>query len=180
MFTRIKQFPLVLFSFTIIISGLISCGGDPSANTTAASPGGEQKTSAEVGIRNTLKTEYFDVTVESVKTAKSVKIDGFQDLKEEAGNKYLVIDVTLKNTDKESRMMFDGTVVVKANGQEYKYEEAETILADGWGIIMDNINPLVTKKTKLVYKIAEELKGTAYYNPARSDADEVINLGTID
>jgi hypothetical protein len=179
MFIRIKQFPLMLIASGIMISGLISCGEESSTQTEVATSGEEKKVSAEVGIRNTLKTEYFDVTVDDVKTRKSVKIDEFQDLKEEAGNKYLIIDVTLKNTDKESRMMFDGMVIIKADGQEYKYEEAETILADGWGLIMDNVNPLVTKKTKLVYKIPEELKGTAYYNPARSDADQVINLGAI-
>lgn len=175
----IKQFPLVMICFSLTISGLISCGEDPSSDTQVASSVEEKKAPTEVGIRNTLKTEYFDVTVENVKTAKSVKIDEFQDLKEEAGNKYLIIELTLKNTDKESRMMFNGSVIIKSNGQEYKYEDAETVLADGWGIIMDNINPLVTKKTKLVFKISDELKGTAYYNPARSDEDEVINLGPI-
>ena len=179
MFTRIKHLPLAIISFGIMTTALVSCGDASATKTEVASSGEEKKSSSEVGIRNVLKTDYFDVTVDDVKTVKSVAIDDIQDLKEEAGNKYLVIDITLKNTDKESRMMFDGAVIIKANGQEYKYEEAETIFADGWGILMDNINPLVTKKTKLVYKIPEELKGTAYYNPARSDADEVINLGAI-
>lgn len=177
----IKRLSLVMISCSVLATGFISCAEeDPTATDTSVdAPAEEKKSSTEVAIGQTLKTEYFDVTVGSAKASKSVRIDEIQNLEQEAGNKYLVFDVTLKNTDSESRMMFDGEVIIKANGKEYKYEVPEPVFSDGWGMIMDNINPLVTKKTKLVYKIPDELKGTAYYHPARSDDDQVINLGPI-
>jgi hypothetical protein len=173
-----------LIAICLVSSCMIaSCGG--GADASSSSTGGAEAAAARsnnvtaVGINQTLKTEYFDVTVNSVRTAKTVKIDEFEELKQEEGNKYLILDITLKNTDKESRMMFDGVVKINANGQEYKYEQAEPVMAEGWGMIMDNINPLVTKRTRLVYKIPAALTGTGVYNPGRSDEDEVINLGNI-
>ncbi len=179
MLTKLSRISFAVIALTILFTGLVSCGEESTAKTASA-PGEEKKASDGTKVGEILKTEYFDVVVSNVRFAKSLKVSEFEELPEEAGNKYLVFELTLKNTDKESRMMFDGTVIVKANGQEYKYEDPEMVASEGWGILMDNINPLVTKKTKLAYKIPAELAGgTAYYNPARSDEDEVINLGEV-
>ena len=53
-------------------------------------------------------------------------------------------------------------------------------MADGWGLLLDQINPLTTKTTKLVYKIPAEIIGNAYYKPARSGSNDIIDLGIIE
>jgi hypothetical protein len=178
------HFAILLLLSTALVTACKEKTEDEQIEAAAAGPASdvekESESAAGVQIGQTLKTKYFDVTVNSAKTSKDVKTGNeFGDVAPEEGNKFLIIDITLKNTDNESRMMFDGEVKISYNGKEYKYEQPELIAAEGWGMIMDNINPLVTKKTKLVYKIPAEITGEAFYYPARSGDDDRISLGTI-
>jgi len=54
------------------------------------------------------------------------------------------------------------------------------VFVEGWGLMMDQINPLTSKTTKLVYKIPAEIKGLAYYRPGRSNKNDLISLGNIE
>lgn len=153
-----------------------------STAATPAAPAKEEIKAAPTGVMvgQTLHTSYFDVKVTKVEVVKKVNTGNeYSDLKEEAGNSYLLLHIVLKNTDNESRMMFDGEVIINNEGKKYTYENAETVLADGFGVIMDNINPGVTKSTQLVYKIPADAKGDFYYHPARSGSDETIFLGNM-
>lgn len=85
----------------------------------------------------------------------------------------------MKNTDEESRMMFEGVVWIDYNGKRWKFDNTETILLEGWGMILDQINPLTTKTTKLVFKVPAEIKGPAYYQPGRSSGGKMIYLGNL-
>ena len=125
-----------------------------------------------VSIGAPLRTRYFDVIVNSVKISSLVNTGNvFSSLKSESGESYIIIDITFKNTDNESRTILDGSIHISYNGTDYNYDKSETILADGWGSFLDQINPLTSKTTKLVYKIPSEIKGEAYYNPGRTDGN---------
>lgn len=52
-------------------------------------------------------------------------------------------------------------------------------MLDGWGMIMEQINPLTTKTTNVVFKIASELSGPAYYEPGRASEGKMIYLGNL-
>ena len=128
-----------------------------------------------------LSTHYFDVTVNSARIQNRVNTGNeFADLKPERDTQYLILNITFKNTDTESRMIEDGEVLIAYNGKNYRYDHSETIVADGWGLFFDQINPLTSKTTNLVYKIPSELKGTIYYHPGRADSDKIIRVGDID
>jgi hypothetical protein len=172
----------------IIIGGLIVIGiianlGKNDTNTSgstnaALSPASTSNKTVAVG--QTLKTHYFDVTVNNVKVVKKISDpSGYLSTEAGAGNKFLVIDITFKNTDNESRMVLDGELHINYQGKDFNYDKAETIVQEGYGLFLDQLNPLVSKTTKLVYKIPNEITGTAYYSPARADNDEQINLGNI-
>ena len=137
-----------------------------------------EKTKVSVG--QILKTKYFEVTVNNVSLQKSVNTGNqFTDLKAEKGIRYLVFNTTFKNIDDESQVLIDGDVIIKYNGKDYTYGKSETILADGWGLLLDRINPLTSKTTNLVYKIPEEITGRVYYRPGRSGKDDLIFLGNL-
>ncbi len=88
--------------------------------------------------------------------------------------------MSFKNTSEESRMLMDGVVIINYNGKDYNFDKSETVMADGWGLLLDQINPLTTKTTKLVYKIPTEITGNAYYKPSRSGSNDIIDLGIIE
>jgi hypothetical protein len=127
-----------------------------------------------------LKTKYFDVTVNKAVLENSVQTGNeFANLEAEDGIRYLIINVTFKNTDKESRLIYDGMVIIKSDGKDYKFDKSETILLDGWGLFLDQINPMISKTTNLVYKIPNDIKGAVFYNPGRAEKKDLIFLGTL-
>ena len=127
-----------------------------------------------------LRTRYFDVTVNSARTYGSVSTGNmFVDLPAEEGIRYLVLNVTFKNTDDESRTIIDGEVMIDYEGKRYRYDKSEVVLAEGWGLLLDQINPLTSKTTNLVYKIPAEIKGNIWYNPGRSGKNDLIFIGSI-
>lgn len=148
---------------------------------TSASPSlPNAKTRDIVSISEVLKTRYFDVTVNKVYQNVSVDTGNpLVTLEQEAGNKYLIINTTFKNTDNESRMMFNGIVWIDYNGKRWKFDHSETILLDGWGMLMQTMNPLTTKTTNIVFKIPAEIKGPAYFEPGRASNGTMIFLGNL-
>ena len=123
----------------------------------------------------------FLVTLNTVETKNKVNTGNqFANLKEEKGNKYLIMNVTFKNTDKESRMLMEGTVYIDYNNTRYEFDKSETVMIEGWGLMLDQINPLTSKTTNLVYKIPAEINGDAFWNPGRSDKKQMFYLGNID
>jgi hypothetical protein len=77
-------------------------------------------------------------------------------------------------------MISDGEVVINYNGKDYLFDKSETVLLAGWGTMLDQLNPLTSKTTNLVYKIPTEIKGPAYYRPGRSNSDDLIAIGNIE
>ncbi|MEI6684196.1 MAG: DUF4352 domain-containing protein [Bacteroidota bacterium] len=158
----------LLFIMLVLIAGC----DNPNSETV------KNDENKSIGIGQVLKTEYFDVTVNSAKFYKSVKAqEGLIDLPADSAIRYLLINVTFKNTNTESRTLFEGgPILINYNGKEYSYDEPEPTMAEGWGIFMDAINPMLTKTTYLVYKIPREIKGDVFWRPNRADDDQKILL----
>jgi hypothetical protein len=167
--------PIILILFIIII--VSTCGKTDSDKTSNSS---SQETNKIVKQGEILHTQYFDIRVNQCTSQNElITEDGLTDLKPEQGSKFIIVDVTFKNTSTESRMMFEGALIINYNGKDYTFDKNETIMSDGYGLFLEEINPLTSKRTKLVYKVPDELKGKLYYNPGRADVDQVIFLGTI-
>jgi Domain of unknown function (DUF4352) len=157
--------------------------GDKNTSSTEQTSTSENKTeekNAAPTIGQTLKTDYFDVTVNKAGLQHEISTGNqFADKTADEGNQFLVFNTTFKNTDKESRMLTKGTVYITYNGKEYEFDKAETIMLEGWGLMLDQINPLTSKTTNLVYKIPKEITGPAYFRPGRADKDQRIFLGDL-
>lgn len=153
-------------------------GEETSTNRTSSKI--SQKTEKEnfANINTPVKGSRFETTITNAVIEKSIDVGNvYLNIKAENGIKFLVLDCTFKNIDKESRMLFDGALMVNHNGQELKFDKSESILSEGYGIFLDQINPLSSKKTKLVYKISSEIKGPTYYKPY--DSKKLIYLGDL-
>ncbi len=141
----------------------------------SSSESSTKKSSKLVAIQEVLKTDYFDITANSVELFYNVNTGNpYASLPKEAGNIYLVINATFKNIDTESRMIMDGSVFINYNGKEYEFDKTESIMAEGWGTMLDQINPLTSKTTNLVWKIPEEINGTVIWKPGRASSGQGI------
>lgn len=130
-------------------------------------------------IKEIVKTKYFEVKVNSFSTSTTVNTGNmFSNLPRNSGVLYGIIDISFKNIDTESRMIIDGELIlVGADNKEYTFDKSETILADGFGLFLDQVNPMITKRTKLIYKIPEDFIGKIYYKPSRNPENARIYLG---
>lgn len=175
----------ILIGFgVLILIGIISNTGKNKKEKTVekSSNSTEQVVEKQTGVKigEILKTDYFDISVNKVDLTDRVDTGNeFSDLKPEEGNKYLIINTTFKNTDDESRMIIEGTIWINYNGKEYEFDKSESVMAEGYGALLEQINPLTSKTTNLVYKIPAEITGDTYWQPGRSNNDERIFLGTL-
>jgi hypothetical protein len=173
----------ILAAFLVLIIIAINSGSQPAAADATASSSDaptSDSTAKKIKVGDILHTEFFDVTINAVMTQTSIKLPADQEMRSGEGNQYLELAVTLKNTDKEDRTMFTGgTVLINVKGTEYKYEDAETVDREGFGLIYEKINPMVTKTTILVYKIPTGLDGDVYYRPGRAEDNQIIYLGKL-
>jgi hypothetical protein len=140
----------------------------------------EQENKKQVGrIGEAFRTDYFEIMVKSYSISSTVYTGNrFADLKRDPGNQYLIIDVIYKNIDRESRMIGgSGTVYLRTPDNVYEFDKSESVLKDGYGIFLGQINPMVQKSTKLVFKVPENFKGEVFWSPSRSD--EFIFFGEV-
>ena len=84
------------------------------------------------------------------------------------GNKFLVIDVYIKNVDIESRIISAGEVRASNNGKWLKFENPEIIFSADY-IGFENLNPLTSVTGKIVFKVPADLEGPFYWIPPRSN-----------
>lgn len=173
-----------LFAFIIIVEIAAikkikpSPNSDNATNSQITQEGNSKKIT---GIGDILHTRYFDITVNKAGTRDRINTGNeFANLKPENGIMYLFINATFKNIDNESRMLSEGSIWINYNGKDYEFDKSESIMADGWGLFLDQINPLTSKTTNLVYKIPIEIKGDVYWQPGRADTDQRIFIGKMD
>lgn len=170
---------LIAIGVLILIGAIANLGKDEKNSSTSAEAK-PANTENHPTIGQPLKTDYFEVTVSKAELKKKIET-GNEYLDQDAGegNQFLIMKTTFKNIDKESRMITDGIVYINYNGKEYEFDNSESLLIDGYGLFLDQINPLTSKTTNLVYKLPAEIKGPAYYKPGRAGDDERIFLGNL-
>lgn len=113
---------------------------------------------------------YFDASVNAC-TVQSLPITGNKYTEPDAwdGSRFVVLDVTFKNNDSEGRLPLPGSLVVNYSGRELTYDTTETIMQKGFGIYFKSVNPLLSMKTKLVYRVPNEIAGDVFWVPGRND-----------
>lgn len=177
--SKIKKGWKIFFTILILIICISNLGSDDSKTKQNQNDKNLESTKS-IGVGDVLKTKYFEITVNKVDIEDRVNTgNSYLDLQPEKGTTYLIINATFKNIDNESRMLEDGSVWINYNGKDYEFDKSEMIMAEGWGLMLEQINPLTSKTTNLVYKVPTEIKGSAYWQPGRADKEERILLGAL-
>lgn len=140
-----------------------------------------QKEKQVIRIGDTLHTAYFDVTVNNVDISRGIEIPSADvGIMAGEGNTFVIIQAMFTNVDTETRAAEEGVLYVRQNGKQYSFEKTEEIMAKGWGLFFDPINPLMSQKTNIVYKIPNNIKGELLWQPGRAEENEIISLINTD
>lgn len=121
---------------------------------------------------------YFDVLFRSCKVVDALDTGNqFIDPAAWDGSRFLVLDVSFKNIDAESRVPFSGSVFISIGGMMYEFDEPEQIMHRGYGVPLKGINPLVTYRTKLVYRVPEDSFKEVFWEPGRNSQGQRLYCG---
>lgn len=96
-----------------------------------------------------------------------------------AGSRFFIVHASFKNLDTESRLPVEGSLFINYNGKDYEFDSIEPITLEGYNIWFRKINPLVTIKTKIVYRIPDEIHGEVYWRPGRNSGDTKLWVGFL-
>lgn len=116
-----------------------------------------------------VRVGFFDVSINSCKVS-NLPVTGNKRTEPKVweGTRFVVIDANFKNQDSEGRLPDAGSLIVKYKGRELRYDNAETIMQEGYGIYFKSVNPLISMPTKIVYRIPNELSGELFWQPGRN------------
>ncbi len=154
----------------IILIAIVKCGRKETDSERATRMVTEEINNKPIGIGETLHSEYFDVIIKRAYSTSQLETGNeFTNKEADQGNVFAVLEASFTNTDKESRMITDGKLILIKEGKEYVFEKSEIVMLKGWGIMMATINPLNTLNTNIVYQIPANYKGKIFYEPSRSD-----------
>lgn len=112
---------------------------------------------------------YFDVAIKSCSVTNGpVTGNSYTEPDDWPDSRFVVIDADFKNLDQEGRLPSEGSLIIKHNGRELRYDSTESILQEGYGIYFKSVNPLITMPTKIVYRIPNEVSGEVSWEPGRN------------
>jgi len=132
-------------------------------------------------IGKVLKTSYYDFIVNKTKVTDNVSIiPNLMDIAPENGYRFLIVYLTIRNTDHIKRKnLKHGEVWICKGGFQYKFKSTGSMTSessvDGLGEKYDHQD----NSSILIYKIPKVLNGAAYFQPTALKMDERISLGSI-
>ena len=173
----------VLMTFSLFISPFmpeepINTSTQQNITEQKSAPTSTTNTAPLPGHGETITTDNFEVTLNGYRFAKNVETGNpFTDIAPQDGNRFITLNATFKNISDRSRMVSQGgAIVIDFNGKSLRYDHTEPILLEGWGLFLDQLNPLTSMTTRLVYKIPAEISGPVYWEPERGKR---FSLGEI-
>jgi len=123
---------------------------------------------------------HFKISADSAYYGASVNTGNqYAEPKKWEGSRFFVIRASFKNLDTESRLPVEGSLFINYNGKDYEFDSVEPIMLEGYNIWFKKINPLITMKTKIVYRIPDEIHGEVFWRPGRNSTDTKLWLGFI-
>lgn len=123
---------------------------------------------------------YFKISADSAYYGPSVNTGNrFAEPKKWDGSRFFVIRASFKNLDTESRLPSEGSLFINYKGKDYEFDSVEPVMLEGFNIWFKKVNPLITMKTKIVYRIPDEIHGEVFWRPGRNSNGTKLWLGFI-
>jgi len=123
---------------------------------------------------------YFEVSADRGTYGKKVETGNqFAEPKSWHGSRFFTVHATFKNMDTASRLPVEGSLFINYGGRDYEFDSVEPIPLEGYNIWFRKLNPLVAMKTKIVYRIPNEVSGEVFWRPGRNPDDKRLWVGNL-
>ena len=129
-------------------------------------------------VSNVIDIGPFTNQTDSCTTSKSVNF-GFTTINAQPGSKFLILQASVKNNSNTGKYITPGSVIIDYKGNPYRFNVVEEIVGDPLQIPETPINPLITQKIRVIYRIADEVTGKVRWQPGMNPQDLTVRCGTI-
>ncbi|MES2387392.1 MAG: hypothetical protein V4543_05290 [Bacteroidota bacterium] len=124
------------------------------------------------------RTGYFLVKANYWGHSKRINTGNeFSSIGKREGTRFVQVNISYYNESSEGRVLSGcGYVTLYNGGRAYKYDMPETILAEGYGLTFETLNPMLTHTTTVVFPIPFTVNGPIYWTP---EGGYAVYLGNI-
>ncbi|EMR46729.1 hypothetical protein [Pseudomonas putida] len=96
-----------------------------------------------------------------------------------SGSKLFVIEGAFRNISNEGQLILPGMILIKHSGETYRYDVFEVLSQDQFAIPDQPINPLITQKVRIVYRVPDDVFGRVRWQPGRNPDRLTVDCGSI-
>lgn len=128
---------------------------------------------------NTMNTLSFKVTANSCTAATSLGGKILVASTDQPGNKFIILDSTWMNTATDSRRIEPGALLVDYQGKTYQFDSYERVIDPEYSLPPQAVNPMVSYRLKLAFRVPSELKGKVRWQPGGNPSNKTVACGSI-
>ena len=149
-------------------------GASPSSGSEAVAA--EQQVDSGIYLGEPAEIDYFEVILGSCEIQSMILTgDEYTSVVSPPGQDFLILSVTFRNIDTEGRMLGEGSAILRSKGREYEFDDTQLVLADGWALALESINPLISHSGKIAFGVPEGLAPEDFsWRPERNSDDVEI------
>lgn len=153
---KLKKWQIVVI--VIVVIGAISAmngGSKKEENTENNEPNASEETKEkEYGVGETLIVGDVEFMVNTTETADTI---GSEYVNKAAQNKFLILDITLKNNGDEALTISNSFFKLMKDDKEFEAStDAGIYVQDGKSIIFEKVNPESSLTGKVIFDVTEE------------------------
>ncbi len=157
----------------VVLSFILSCNSptkpvEAKADTVTA-PTKSKFGINKVGVGSVLHTTNFDITISGYKSVSSKRPN--------SDHAYIVVSISYTNISQQNQQLPQGYIFTYVDKKPYIYEYDSEMYGNNYNFIYKAINPLITKKCKMSYKIPHSLRDNVWYwFPYLDNVEDLILL----
>jgi len=106
----------------------------------------------------------LQVTVDDALRTRRLQPSRFEDKEPAPGDSFVVLDVSVRNPGRDTRVFNAGPLVVVAGGKEHRFDTPENIIADGY-LLLEALKPGSSLHGRIVYEVPADLDGAMVWLP---------------
>ncbi|WP_159017455.1 DUF4352 domain-containing protein [Cognatiluteimonas profundi] len=120
-------------------------------------------------------TKPLRIALDGAHTADRISVSGFDAKQPATGNRFVVLDVDVRNTDTQPRVFSEGKLVAVDEQRERTFATPVNIFADGY-LQLQVLQPSASARGKIVYEVPGDMKGVLYWVPGEGGERILLHL----
>lgn len=160
----------------IVIGAIGANSGENTSTETTTAPAQEQQKEQNSGgqqeakkeekkeqvkvykVGDVVPVEKFEYKVNSIKTAKKI---GNEFMNKTTNGQFLIINVTIKNNDKEARIIDTSLFkIIDSQGREFEpLADGDVYVNENTSFFLEEVNPNLSRTGNIVFEMPKDAKG---------------------